>query len=163
MSRGPGRWQRVFLSLLQENAYVPVIDAVKILTDGSPKRTDLVAARRAAKRLTERGRAQAVYMWRCTRCTRLLPSPPFRCSCGGRTTPALVLTNNRTSRTVLMPTMPSWVSVAHGEESSLATLSTARPGLRPGHWRAMSQVAAGGARLKLVWDKGGPTLCDCNP
>jgi len=159
MSRGPGRWQRVLLSLLQENAYVPIIDAVKILMDGSPKRTDLVAARRAAKRLAESGRAQAVYMWRCTRCTRLLPSPPFRCPCGGRITPALVLT----SRTVLMPRIPSWVSVARGEESSLATLSPARPGRWSRHWRNMSQVAAGEARLKLVWDKGGPNLCDCNP
>jgi hypothetical protein len=51
MSRGPGKWQRKILQVLQERWYVSEYD----LFSGSPGRTERLLFRRAAERLAAKG------------------------------------------------------------------------------------------------------------
>ena len=97
MSRGPGRWQRVLLEEVGRRDLVPIADVVYNHTGQSPTRSDMTAARLAAKRLAESGRVRAIYLLRCTVCSELFEQWDYahgnrrRCT-GGHGTRALVLT-----------------------------------------------------------------------
>jgi hypothetical protein len=64
MSRGPGKWQRAILAALEDGDYgrTAILDVVWNAT-GELRRTDLVAARRALRRLAETGQCRAIYLW----------------------------------------------------------------------------------------------------
>lgn len=104
MSRGPGRWQRVLIDLLDTHEAFSVADAVRATTS-NPTRSDLVAARRAARSLVEAGKARAVYVY--------LPTAD-----GARQTPQLVLTGTESSlqsNAASSNGCPSWVEPAPAE------------------------------------------------
>jgi len=127
MGRGPGRWQRLLLSVLDEYGYCPVAAVVENICNGQPTRADLVAARRAAKHLAETGRARAIYLPRCTVCGELYKGWG-RCPCGGRVTHTLVLTKDATLRGVIVENQPTWISVASDQKSQEATLKGGKVG-----------------------------------
>lgn len=61
LSRGPGRWQRVLLNGLEQSPFIGVGGTVWSHLGRPATRAEEVAARRAAKRLVETGRARAIY------------------------------------------------------------------------------------------------------
>jgi hypothetical protein len=61
VSRGPGRWQRVLLDALEQYDAVGVGATVWEHLGRPATRSEEVAARRAARRLVEAGKARAIY------------------------------------------------------------------------------------------------------
>jgi len=113
MSRGPGRWQRLFLELLDEYDHVGIIDVVDdraYLEGREATRAEHVAARRAARRLAEDGLTRAIYLPRCTVCGQLFAGWGARCC--GRVTHSLVVTRDPSAKSVYPSRIPGWISVA---------------------------------------------------
>ncbi len=107
MSRGPGRWQRVLLEGLARSSEVVVLYELHDHLERAPTRAELVAARRAARRLAETGQARAIYGWGQDTAT-------------GRRDQLLILTlpNHRDVRSIPMGrTVPPWIS----EDSPMST------------------------------------------
>jgi hypothetical protein len=63
VSRGPGRWQRLLLASLEESDLVVAVHVVYHHLGRSPTRAEMVAVRRAVRRLAERGEVRAIYVW----------------------------------------------------------------------------------------------------
>jgi hypothetical protein len=121
MSRGPGRWQRLLLQLVSEYHFVPIIDVVESTTFEQGReatRADHVAARRAAKRIAEDGKARAIYLWRCNACGKITGGY----FCCGRLSYALALTKDPDLPSALLRNMPEWISVASDQLLPEATL-----------------------------------------
>lgn len=91
-------------------------------------RTEMVAVRRAARRLAEDGRARAIYLGQCRRCGEL--SERWVCRlCGSGCAWVLVLTNPDGPGAAIKSLLtthrhrPGWLSVASGADSPGATLT----------------------------------------
>ena len=128
MSRGPGLWQRVLLDALTSHDVVPVGTVVHNDLGRPGTRAELVAARRAAGRLAEDGKARAIYLGCCRRCGELSETwdcPACRSGCGQ----VLVLTPTEgvgaTIRGVQSTAChrPRWISVTSAPNAPEATLS----------------------------------------
>lgn len=66
MSRGPGRWQRAILTAVETITPEQVVGLTYIVRDEvgeTPTRAEMVAARRAVKRLVEDGHIRAGWFW----------------------------------------------------------------------------------------------------
>jgi len=128
MSRGPGRWQRALIAAVERHDLVPVATIAYNVLGRDPTRSEMVAVRRAARRLVEDGRARAIYLGSCLRCGEL--SPRWDCtSCRPRSgcNRVLVLTP-RTGigaeiDSARLSRYPDYVSVATESVAPVATLS----------------------------------------
>ncbi len=126
MSRGPGRWQRALLAALDTHDVATVARVAYNHLGREPSRPELVAVRRAARRLVEGGEARAVYLGQCRRCEEL--SETWQCPrCSAGCTWVLVLTRTDgigakiDSLVTSHRRLPDWVSVTSVGNESEAT------------------------------------------
>jgi hypothetical protein len=126
MSRGPGRWQRALLDDLDGHDLGAVGTLVHNHLGRPPTRSEMVAARRAARRLAEDGLVQALHLAECRSCGAL--SEIWICPqhCPGGCAQTLVIARpDMTGISSVMPLngLPRWVSVALGPSAAGATLT----------------------------------------
>ena len=113
MSRGPGRWQRVLLDLVESHDAVPVADAVHSELGREPTRSESVAARRAARLLAEQGKARAIYLGCCKRCGEYRTTwHCSACHCGCNIALVITKVTDTTIRSLSPMRIPRWISVA---------------------------------------------------
>lgn len=116
MSRGPGRWQRAILDALSEYEVGDVLTIAYNFLDRDPSRAEMVAARRAVRRLAEDGQVRAIYLGCCVRCAEL--SERWHCSaCGAGCNKRLVVTRmdgdvSKIKSVVSLGRDPTWINVA---------------------------------------------------
>lgn len=124
MSRGPGRWQRVLLDALEHHDLGTVGTIVENHLGRKPSREELVAARRAVRRLVEDGRIEALHLGECVDCGGL--NEIWRCShCGAGCREVLVVARlgmDGIRSVTSLGGLPAWVSVALGANFAGATL-----------------------------------------
>ena len=125
MSRGPGRWQRALLDGLAGRDLGAVGTLAHNHLGRAPTRAEMVAARRAARRLAEDGLVQALHLGACRRCGEL--SETWICQrCGGSCAQVLVIARlglTGIKSVVPLNGVPQWVSVALAHNSTGATLT----------------------------------------
>ncbi len=126
MSRGPGHWQRALLAALDAHDVAPVARVAYNHLGREPSRPELVAVRRAARRLVEGGEARAIYLGQCRRCGEL--SETWQCPrCSAGCTWVLVLTRTDgigakiDSLATSHRRLPDWLSVASAGKGAEAT------------------------------------------
>ena len=126
MSRGPGRWQRAILDALSEYEVGDVLTIAYNLLGRDPTRTEMVAARRAVRRLAEDGQVRAIYLGYCVRCEEL--SERWSCStCGAGCNKRLVVTRmdgdnvSKIQSVVSLGRDPTWINVASDGNAAGAT------------------------------------------
>jgi len=126
VSRGLGRWQRVLLAALEEHDLGTVGTIAYNHLGRTPTRPELVAARRAVRRLVETGQAQALHLSECRKCGEL--SEIWMCrACGAAGYQVLAVARcDLSGIKSVLPTngLPTWVSVALGPNDTEATLTT---------------------------------------
>ncbi len=124
MSRGPGRWQRVLLDALTTHDLGTVGTIAENHLGRPASRSEMVAVRRAARRLAETGCVQALHLGECRRCGEL--SETWQCTkCGGGCGEVLAVARTQLGgiRSVAsLGKLPEWVSVALVPNQSEATL-----------------------------------------
>jgi hypothetical protein len=71
MSRGPGRWQRIILALLED--YEGFVPRAELQTENDPSHSQYTAVLRAAHALAKQGKCKIAYVWAENRNRRITP------------------------------------------------------------------------------------------
>lgn len=128
MSRGPGRWQRALLEALDTHPIALVGRVTYNHLGREPTRSELVATRRAARRLVEDGKARAIYLGQCRHCQEM--SGTWQCpECRAGCTWVLALTRTEgigakiESLVTSHRRLPAWLSVGSATSGAEATLT----------------------------------------